>query len=307
MITLTFRPKNSAVGSLRLGIKTDQGILDVLPAGNALGLTGFPLNPDAFFAAGSGAVTSLKSLVERALASPDRDRWIFKEEDISYGPCVPHPGKILCVGLNYRQHAAESKMAVPPVPVLFPKYQNSIAASGEAVPLPKGVYRFDYEAELGVVIGSRARYVPAERALGCVLGYCNANDISERERQGQTSQWLPGKAIDKFLPIGPYLLTADEVPDPQKWPIRLWLNGEMRQDSSTSDMIFSVAQIISFISQFMTLEPGDFIATGTPQGVILGKEHKVWMKAGDEMTVEVGSLGKLTNTLIKDPLAEGEA
>jgi 2-keto-4-pentenoate hydratase/2-oxohepta-3-ene-1,7-dioic acid hydratase in catechol pathway len=213
---------------------------------------------------------------------------------------VLNPGKIICVGLNYRNHAKESGLEPPPVPVLFPKYLNSLAAPDEAIPLIPAAKRYDYEAELAVVIGKRTKYVSEEAALDAVLGYCNANDISARELQGLTSQWMLGKALDKFLPIGPYLMTADEARNPQNWLVRCWLNGDLRQNSNTSDMIFSVAQIVSFVSQHMTLEPGDLISTGTPEGVILGRKERIWMKAGDTMTVEVGPLGKLTNTLVDE-------
>jgi 2-keto-4-pentenoate hydratase/2-oxohepta-3-ene-1,7-dioic acid hydratase in catechol pathway len=192
-------------------------------------------------------------------------------------------------------------MEIPPVPVMFSKFQNAIAAPGELLPLPAHAEKFDYEAELAVVIGRRARCVPEDRALEYVLGYCNANDVSERALQGKTSQWLLGKSLDKFLPVGPYLLTADEAGDPQNWPVRCWLNGELRQNSNTSDMIFPVAHVISFISQYMTLEPGDLISTGTPEGVILGMpQPRTWMRPGDTMTVEVGPLGKLTNRLVSE-------
>jgi 2-keto-4-pentenoate hydratase/2-oxohepta-3-ene-1,7-dioic acid hydratase in catechol pathway len=162
--------------------------------------------------------------------------------------------------------------------------------------------KYDYEAELAVVIGRRAKYVPEDQAVQYVLGYCNANDVSARDLQGATSQWLLGKSLDKFLPLGPYLVTADEAGDPQNWPVRCWFNGELRQHSNTADMVFGVAKLVSFISHHMTLEPGDIISTGTPEGVILGMpQPRTWMKPGDTMTVEVGPLGQLTNALVADP------
>ena len=156
----------------------------------------------------------------------------------------------------------------------------------------------DYEVELAVVIGKEAKYVSEADALDYVLGYCNANDVSARELQMRTSQWLLGKTSDSFCPLGPYLVTADEVGDPQKLATRSWLNGELRQNSNTADMVFTVAQVVSYISQYMTLKPGDVILTGTPEGVILGMKEKVWMKAGDKVAVEVEKLGRLTNTLV---------
>jgi 2-keto-4-pentenoate hydratase/2-oxohepta-3-ene-1,7-dioic acid hydratase in catechol pathway len=298
MILLTFHHD----GSFRLGVKTPEGILDVEAANHSLHVAGLLTTPEAVFAAGLDALPALREFVDRALAAEGRAAWMLAEDRIQYGPCVPRPGKIICVGLNYRKHARESKLEVPPVPVLFSKFQNAIAAPNQPVPLPAVAEKYDYEAELVVVIGRRAKYVPEEQALDVVLGYCNSNDVSARELQGMTSQWLLGKSLDKFLPLGPYLVTSDEAPDPQNWPVRCWFNGELRQDSNTADMIFNVRQLVSFISQHMTLDPGDVISTGTPEGVILGKQgaERVWMKPGDSMTVEVGPLGKLTNALVAE-------
>jgi 2-keto-4-pentenoate hydratase/2-oxohepta-3-ene-1,7-dioic acid hydratase in catechol pathway len=158
----------------------------------------------------------------------------------------------------------------------------------------------DYEAELGVVIGKTAKNVTVDKALGHVLGYCNCNDLSERALQFVSGQWLVGKSLDGFLPIGPYLVTADDIPDPQNLRVRGWLNGELRQDSTTADMIFSVAECIAYISQYITLNPGDIISTGTPEGVILGRppEKQIWMRPGDEYTVEVSGLGRLSNRMV---------
>lgn len=217
-------------------------------------------------------------------------------DSVRLAPIVPNPGKIICVGLNYRRHAAETGAAEPKAPLLFSKFNNTIAAHEEAVPLSSDWQQVDYEAELGVVIGRTARYVSEADALDTVLGYFNANDISERALQFTSSQWLLGKTSDKFLPVGPYLVTADEAGDPQNMPVRGWLNGEMRQNSNTSDMIFSVAQVISYASQYFTLEPGDIISTGTPEGVILGMKEKTWLKAGDVYEVEIGNLGRLRNS-----------
>ena len=297
MILLTFELDSKYY----LGIKTGRGILDVAAANRSLKVAGLAETPEALYAAGQDALPDLRTFVETALADENSAGWLLDESGLRLGPCLPEPGKIICIGLNYRKHARESKMDIPSVPVLFSKFHNAIAAPGEAIPLPANCSRYDYEAELAVVIGKRARYVSEAQALEYVLGYCNANDVSERELQGKTSQWLLGKSLDKFLPLGPYLMTADEAGDPQNWPVRCWLNGDLRQNSNTGDMIFSVAQLVSFISQYMTLEPGDLISTGTPEGVILGMpQPRVWMKPGDSMTIEVGPLGKLTNTLVAE-------
>jgi 2-keto-4-pentenoate hydratase/2-oxohepta-3-ene-1,7-dioic acid hydratase in catechol pathway len=302
MILLTFREmRENGIKADCLGVKTDQGVLDVAAANRVLNLPGIPDGPEAFYSAGLSALPLLKEFVDRVMRLENRAAWLLAEDRLEYGPCLPRPEKIICVGLNYRNHARESKLDIPPVPVLFSKFQNAVAAPNESIPLPSNAERYDYEAELAVVIGRRAKYVSEDHALDFVLGYCNANDVSERELQGKTSQWLLGKTLDKFLPNGPYLVTADEAGDPQNWQVRCWFNGELRQNSNTADMIFSVKQLISFISQHMTLEPGDLISTGTPEGVILGKPHpRTWMKPGDTMTVEVGPLGRLTNALVTE-------
>lgn len=284
---------------LKLGVKTDEGVLDVKAASDALGVQGVPVTPEALYESGLGGLPALRDLARRALAEAG-GTWLLDESALEYGPCVPDPGKIICIGLNYRQHAAEAGLAVPATPVLFSKFNNAIAAPGEDVPLPSNALQFDYEVELAAVIGRKARYVSEEAALDYVMGYCNANDLSERDLQFLTGQWLLGKTLDKFMPVGPYLVTPDEVGDPQNLRTRCWVNGELRQDSNTADMIFTVAQIVSYISQYITLEAGDIISTGTPEGVIQGMENKIWLKAGDEVTVEVEKLGRLTNRLVEE-------
>lgn len=296
MILLTYQ----APDGLALGVKTERGVLDVAAAQRALGPADVPVTPAAVFAAGSAAIAGLTRLADTAVA--DGDAALFLDETtLTLGPCVPSPGKIICVGLNYQRHAEESGLPVPETPILFSKYSNTIAAPGESVPLPNIATQCDYEAELAVVIGKRARNVSVDEALDYVFGYCNANDLSARDLQMVTSQWLLGKTLDRFMPIGPYVVTADAIPDPQNLRIRCWLDGELRQDSNTADMIFSVAEAISYISRHFTLEPGDLIATGTPEGVILGLPEKNWLKPGQEVTVEVEGLGRLTNKMVADP------
>ena len=271
----------------RLGVRADNGVVDVAAAGSALGTGSFgqvPDTMDTLLSGGEVAREALADLLRRAEAAGAAGApWLRAEEGLRLGPVVPRPGKIVCVGLNYRRHAEESGLPIPETPVLFSKFGNSVAAHGEPVPLPPVATEYDYEAELGVVIGRTARSVGEDEALAYVFGYCTANDISARDLQSRTSQWLLGKTLDKFLPLGPYLVTADEVGDPQTLRIRCWLNGELRQDSSTADMIFSVAQIVSYSSHYFPLEPGDVISTGTPEGVILGMAEKRWMKPGDEV------------------------
>jgi|SRR5215472_10505946 len=223
----------------------------------------------------------------------------LEESELQLGPCVPRPGKIVCVGLNYRRHAEEAGMEVPETPVLFSKYANSVAASGDDVPLPAVARQYDYEAELGVVIGRAARDVSEAEALDHVWGYCNCNDISARDLQFRSTQWMLGKTLDRFLPLGPYVVSRDEVGDPQALAIRCTVNGDLRQDSNTADMVFGVAELVSYISRFWTLEPGDVIATGTPEGVAQGRRpDPPWLRPGDEVVVEVGDLGRLRNRMV---------
>jgi 2-keto-4-pentenoate hydratase/2-oxohepta-3-ene-1,7-dioic acid hydratase in catechol pathway len=223
---------------------------------------------------------------------------LVPESELVIGPCVGTPSKIICIGLNYRQHALESGMPVPEIPVVFTKYNNTLVDYGGAVPLGNVGSQFDYEVELGVVIGRRCKAVKAAVALDYVMGYCVANDLSCRDLQFRTSQWLMGKSLDHFLPLGKYLVTADEVPDPQRLQLRCSLNGEVRQDSNTSDMVFSVAEIIEDLSKHMTLEAGDLILTGTPQGVIMGLAEKNWLRPGDVVEVEIEGLGKSCNKMV---------
>jgi 2-keto-4-pentenoate hydratase/2-oxohepta-3-ene-1,7-dioic acid hydratase in catechol pathway len=282
---------------LKLGVKTNGGVVDVTAAADALGLEA-PTSLIEVIEVGQPATEALQGLVEAVAASDSAAEWTLDEMGLQYGPAVADPGKIICVGLNYRRHAAETGMAVPETPVLFSKFHNTIASYGDSVSLPPVASQYDYEVELGVVIGTPARNVSEEDALDYVLGYVTSNDISVRDLQTRTSQWLLGKTLDNFLPVGPYLVTSDEVGDPQLLGIKTWVNGDIRQDSNTGDMIFTVAQIVSYISRYFTLEPGDLIVTGTPEGVAMGREDKPWLKPGDEVVVEVEKLGVLKNVMI---------
>ncbi len=223
---------------------------------------------------------------------------LISEESLVIGPCVPKPPKIICIGLNYRKHAIESGMPIPTVPIAFTKYSNTLTEYCNDIPLGTEGEQFDYEVELGIVMGSTCKNVLKEDALSHVLGYCVANDLSCRDLQFKTSQWLLGKSLDHFLPLGKYIVTADEVGDPQNLQLTCTLNGELRQNSNTADMIFSVAEIISFLSKYMTLEPGDLILTGTPEGVIMGLPEKKWLKPGDIVRVEIEKLGYSENRMV---------
>jgi 2-keto-4-pentenoate hydratase/2-oxohepta-3-ene-1,7-dioic acid hydratase in catechol pathway len=211
---------------------------------------------------------------------------------------VHRPSKVICIGLNYRDHAEESGAPLPEIPVLFPKYANSVIGPDEPIVLPPETAEPDYEAELGVVIGRRASRVTEDHALSHVAGYMCMNDVSARDLQSQTSQWMLGKAIDTFLPCGPWLVTADEIPDPQSLAIRLRLNGEELQSSSTAQMVFGVAELIAFVSRTITLEPGDLIATGTPPGVGFARTPPIRLRDGDRVEVEIEGIGTLANPVV---------
>ena len=204
------------------------------------------------------------------------------------------PSKIVCVGLNYRDHADESGMTLPERPLLFSKWPNTLIGPGEPIVLPPISNEVDYEAELGVVIDRRASRITTAAALSYVRGYLCANDVSARDVQFLDGQWARGKSLDTFCPVGP-LVPASEVPDPQALRIRAILNGATLQDSTTSLMIFSVAEIIAYISQSITLEPGDLILTGTPPGVGFARTPPIFLRPGDEITIEIDGIGSLTN------------
>jgi 2-keto-4-pentenoate hydratase/2-oxohepta-3-ene-1,7-dioic acid hydratase in catechol pathway len=227
---------------------------------------------------------------QQVAPDPAPDEWLAP---------VPRPGKILCVGLNYRPHVQESGETLPTTPLLFNKYANAVRGTGAIVRPPSQARQVDYEAELVVVIGRRGYQIPEQQALNWVFGYCNGNDLSARDLQFRTSQWLLGKTPDGFAPMGPYVVTADEVPDPNQLDIVGRRNGVVVQRANTRDMIFSCAYLISYISQFITLEPGDVIFTGTPEGVILGQpEHtRRWLEAGEQFTVAIEGLGELVTTI----------
>jgi 2-keto-4-pentenoate hydratase/2-oxohepta-3-ene-1,7-dioic acid hydratase in catechol pathway len=212
---------------------------------------------------------------------------------------VPDPRKIICIGLNYRDHAVESGAPIPPEPILFSKYPTALTGHRGDIVLPRVSQEVDYEAELVVVIGRGGRYIPRERAMGHVAGYAVGHDVSARDWQLNKpgKQWLAGKTFDTFAPVGPELVTPDEVPDPHTLGIRLRLNGQTMQDSSTGQLIFRVDELIAYVSQVVTLEPGDLIFTGTPPGVGMARKPPVWLKPGDIVEVEIDGLGTLRNTV----------
>lgn len=235
---------------------------------------------------------------ELSLEKALQENLLVKRATVRLLAPVPRPGKLIAIGLNYRDHAAESNMAIPERPIVFSKFTTSVIGPDEPVVLPPTSEQVDYEAELAVVIGCRARNVSREDALSFVLGYTNINDVSARDFQFADGQWQRGKSCDTFAPMGEAIVTSDEVPDPHTLSIKLRLNGETMQDSNTDQLIFGVPELIAFLSETITLEPGDVIATGTPPGVGFARKPPVYIKDGDVMEVEVEKLGTLRSPVI---------
>ena len=237
---------------------------------------------------------------EKALTQA-RDRgWLVRRQDAYWHAPVPRPGKIICIGLNYRDHAAESNLPVPEQPVVFSKFSTSVIAPGEPVVIPSGSEQVDYEAELAVVIGRRAKHVTADRAYDYVLGYTAFNDVTARDFQFGDGQWQRGKSCDTFAPMGQTIVTTDVITDPHKLSIKLLLNGDTMQESNTDQLIFGVPALIEFLSQSITLEPGDVIATGTPSGVGFARKPPVFLTPGDEMEVLIEGIGGIGNPIISE-------
>jgi 2-keto-4-pentenoate hydratase/2-oxohepta-3-ene-1,7-dioic acid hydratase in catechol pathway len=251
-----------------------------------------PVIPDV-----SGAALLPESL-ER-LRTLERSALRRVDADVRLGPCVGHVGKFICIGLNYADHAAESRMAVPAEPILFMKATSAICGPNDDIVIPRGSLKTDWEVELGVVIGKSAKYVTEAEALSHVAGYCVVNDLSERAFQLEgTGQWVKGKSADTFGPIGPWLVTTDEVADPQDLALWLEVDGRMCQRSTTKQMIFGVARLVSYISRFMSLQPGDIISTGTPPGIGMGQSPPVFLRPGNVVRLGVQGLGQQRQTVV---------
>jgi 2-keto-4-pentenoate hydratase/2-oxohepta-3-ene-1,7-dioic acid hydratase in catechol pathway len=284
-LNLTLLSIHHPDGSENLGIKTEGGVIDLKRAGVHLTL-------DQMLQ--QRRQTELAELARSAKAKAAT----VPESAITYGRLFANPGKIVCVGLNYRRHAQEINMPMPKQPVLFSKFNNALAPHRTTIPLPPAdvSFKFDYETELLIVMGRLARNVSEENALDYVAGYCTSNDFSARDLQLETGgQWLAGKTLDRFAPIGPYFVSADQIPDPNNLKLQTWVNGEVRQDWTTSDFIFNCQQMISYISKIFPLDAGDIIFTGTPHGVIAGmsKDKQVWLKSGDKIVSSIEKLGTL--------------
>jgi 2-keto-4-pentenoate hydratase/2-oxohepta-3-ene-1,7-dioic acid hydratase in catechol pathway len=264
----------------------------------------FPLKnvgfPDAvsFIAAGEKEHSRVESWLK---AASSRD--LLALDSIKLTAPIPRPPKILCIGLNYRDHAKESNMEVPAVPTVFAKYASSVIGPGEPIVLSPATEKPDYEAEFAVVIGKRAKQVARAEWKDCVFGYTIVNDVSARDVQLATSQWTLGKSFDTFAPMGPHVVTADEIPDPQALDIRLSIGGETLQHSNTRELIFGIPELIEYLSSMMTLEPGDIISTGTPAGVGLGRTPQRWLKPGEEVLIEIEKIGVLSNPVVAEAAA----
>jgi 2-keto-4-pentenoate hydratase/2-oxohepta-3-ene-1,7-dioic acid hydratase in catechol pathway len=290
---LTFRHH----GEYRLGVKTERGVLDVKDTAAALRMPA-PATMDELLQNEDGP--SLNALVDAAGKAGAKAAF-RKEDGIEYGPLVVRPEKIVCVGLNYRKHAKETNQPVPKQPILFNKFNNALNAHNGKITLPVEVARkFDYETELVIVIGKEAKNVSEADAAKYIAGFATGNDFSARDLQLETGgQWMIGKTPDQFAPLGPYLVTADLV-DADNLKLETTVNGEVRQSSNTSDMVFHTRYLVSFISRHMTLRGGDIIYTGTPEGVIQGKpeDKRVWLKAGDKIVSSLEKLGELKFELV---------
>lgn len=242
-----------------------------------------------------GATLSPEGLAR--LAALEKSSLPIVEGSPRIGPCVGNVGKLICIGLNYSDHAAETNNPIPEEPIVFMKATSAICGPNDGIEIPRTSEKCDWEVELAVVIGKETKYVPEEEALDHVAGYCLANDVSERAFQMQSSQWTKGKSCDTFGPLGPWMVTSDEMGDPQDLDLWLDVNGTRRQTGNTSTMIFSVAQIISYLSRHMSMQPGDIISTGTPPGVGAGHKPPVFLKEGDVVTLGVSGLGEQTQNV----------
>lgn len=266
----------------------------VLADGRVHGLAsiGFP-NAIAFLQGGTDAA-------QRASSYADGSDGGYRLEDVRLHAPVPNPGKFICIGLNYRDHAIESGMEIPQIPTVFAKYGNAVCGPGEPIILPSVSKQVDYEAELAFVIGKRAKSVKAADWAEYVFGYTCVHDVSARDYQLATSQWTIGKTFDSFGPMGPALVSKDEIPDPSRLRIWLDLNGEILQDSNTDQLVFDVPALLEYLSTVMTLEPGDIVSTGTPPGVGMARKPPVYLKPGDVCTVGIEGIGELVNPCVSE-------
>lgn len=257
------------------------------------------INPEAeIFGSMRSFLQAVPDLTVLANLAPDNYEKGEDLREVEVLAPILDPQKVIGIGLNYRDHAIESQMAIPEEPVFFTKFASSIIGNGQSIILPEVSSEVDYEAELAVIIGRRGKNIPEKEALQHVAGYTVINDVSARDLQFRGGQWIKGKALDTFAPIGPFLITADAVPDPHRLGVKLWLNEKLMQNSNTNQLIFSIPQIICFLSKLFTLEAGDIIATGTPPGVGFARKPPVFLKPGDKVQIEIEQIGTLVNSVV---------
>jgi 2-keto-4-pentenoate hydratase/2-oxohepta-3-ene-1,7-dioic acid hydratase in catechol pathway len=284
MRLVTFQPPHLAPEP---GLVRGNEILSLCPAGYPDLLTFIADGPDGF------------CRLEELLASPPANH-SYALANVKLLAPLPKPPKIICIGLNYRDHALEAKMEIPKIPVIFSKFGNTITNPGDPIVLPRNSEKPDYEAEFAFVIGRGGRHIPAGRWRDHVYGYMCLNDVSARDFQMATSQWLIGKTFDTFAPCGPWIVTADEIADPHNLDIKLTLNGEVMQNSNTRNLIFGLPELIAHLSSVMTLEPGDIVSTGTPAGVGFSYKPPRWLRPGDTCVVEIAGIGRLENPVVAE-------
>jgi acylpyruvate hydrolase len=306
LVTFEDEPKRNRLGAVADGVVVDlnaayRALLEERGERRAgeLSVEAVPPEMLAFLDSGDRAMNAARDalkLIARLGADGARERGLARRaESVRLRAPVPRPTKLILVGLNYRDHAEEAGMKIPEVPTIFSKYANCVIGPGDAIKIPKVSAMIDYEAEYAFVIGRTGRDIPADRAMDYVAGYTIVNDVSCRDYQMKTGQWMIGKTFDTFAPMGPYLVTRDEIADPHNLEISLHLNGQRMQHSNTRNLIFKTEHLIAFLSQVFTFEPGDVVSTGTPGGVGFARKPPVFMKAGDRVRVEVEGLGALEN------------
>lgn len=297
-----------ADGSRRLGAVVGERVIDLAAAAAALSAAGrgpatpVPSDMLALLRAGDAGLDAARAVLD-AVGTDGDGRYAFDLDAVRLCAPIADPGKILCIGQNYRDHVLEQNAKMPERPIIFAKFSNTVVGPGDDVIHPTTTQQLDYEAELVVVIGKTGKHIARERAYDYVAGYMAGQDVTARDVQHGDGQWVRGKTQDTTAPLGPYLVTRDEVPDPQSLDIKLWVNGEVRQNSNTRNLIFDVPHLLTFISEGITLNPGDLIYTGTPPGVGAWRKPPVFLQPGDEMTVEIEKLGRLTNRVVADPSA----
>ncbi|WP_053217890.1 fumarylacetoacetate hydrolase family protein [Virgibacillus senegalensis] len=302
LVSYTYKNK---LGNVRIGAIDGDRIIDLeeghrhflLSQGEEAGEKLLPSDPMAFYRIGQTGIHQAKAalayVAEHQVASAEVGRTEVKLE-----LPVSNPGKVICVGTNYADHVKEMNSIIPEHPVLFAKFTNALIGPEDKIEKSTATEKLDYEVELAVVIGKRAKKVTKEEAIPYIAGYTIGNDVSARDLQKRTPQWLQGKTLDRSTPIGPWVVTADEIADPGNLEVKSFINGEQRQSSNTSELIFDVPYLVSFVSDLMTLEPGDIILTGTPHGVGFAMDPPQFLKAGDRVTMEIEKIGRMENIVI---------